>query len=263
MKMSKILININNLNEIEEYEKIGITNFLFAIENFSIGYKTFPLESIPSSAYVLINRVLDCEAVDNLESIKEEILRFKGIIYEDVAVYNLFKDEDIELIWFQNHFTTNYASINYYLKNGVDSAVISNEITENEILEILDKSLKPLVINILSKNQIMYSRRTLLTNFNKHNNLTDYNNMILKENATSSRFLAQESEYGTVIYNDEYFNYTHILKNIDATKIKFNLILNQDLKPSKIDAILKGEPFGNDGFLNKKTVYRMSEYNDR
>ena len=77
MKMSKILININNLNEIEEYEKIGITNFLFAIENFSIGYKTFPLESIPSSAYVLINRVLDCEAVDNLESIKEEILRFK------------------------------------------------------------------------------------------------------------------------------------------------------------------------------------------
>ena len=36
MKTDKIIININNLNEIDEYKKIGITNFLFAIEKFSI-----------------------------------------------------------------------------------------------------------------------------------------------------------------------------------------------------------------------------------
>ena len=30
-----------------------------------------------------------------------------------------------------------------------------------------------------------------------------------------------------------------------------------------IEEILNGASFGNDGFLNKKTVYKMSEYNDR
>lgn len=261
--MSKILININNLSEIEEYKKIGITNFLFAIEDFSIGYKTFKLNAIPDDSYILINRVLDTTSVDKLSSIKDEILRFKGIIFEDLAVLNIFKDESIELIWFQNHFTTNYESINYYLEHGCASSVISNEITEGEILEILEKSTKPLVLNILGKNQIMYSRRTLLTNFNKHNNLGDYNDMKLNVLGTNNEFFARENEYGTVIYNNEYFNYVQLMARVRDEDIKFYLILNQDLSSDKINDILNGESFGNDGFLNKKTVYRMSEYNDR
>lgn len=263
MKMSKILININNLNEIEEYKKIGITNFLFAVELFSIGYKTHTLSDIPYTAYLLINRVLDCEAVDEIKKLKDELLKYKGIIFEDLAIYNMFKDENIELIWYQNHFQTNYASINYYLNHGCTSAVISNEITESEILDIVASSSKPLVLTILAKNQIMYSRRHLLTNFNKHNNLENYNDMILEEKATSSHFRAKENEFGTIIYNDEYFNYVPLMQKVDDEKVKFYLILNQNLKIDEIKEILEGKPFGSSGFLNKKTVYRMSEYNDR
>ncbi|MCH5166366.1 MAG: U32 family peptidase [Erysipelotrichales bacterium] len=261
--MSKILVNINKLEEIEEYKKIGITNFLFAIEGFSIGYKTFALSDIPEFSYLLINRVLDTSSVDKLASLKDEIKRFKGIIYEDIAVYQLFKNEDIELIWFQNHFTTNYASINYWLNSGCISAVISNEITESEINEIFEKSNKPLILNILGKNQIMYSRRKLLTNFNTYNNLSDYNNMTLLEPITNNKFKASESDYGTVISDSEYFNYVPLMNTIDDTKIKYYLILNQDLSVIDIKEILEGKEFGNTGFLNKKTVYRMSEYNDR
>lgn len=261
--MSKVLININNLNETLEYKKIGISNFLFALEGFSIGYKSFKLEDIPNDAYILINRVLDCKDVDNLLNIKEYLLKFKGIIYEDAAVYNIFKEESIELIWYQNHFGTNYASINYFLKNGVKSAVISNELTKEEILTILDKSISPLVLNILGKNQIMYSRRTLLTNFNKKNNLDDLNDMTLDTVGNDTTFESHESVYGTVITNSEYFNYVPLMECVDDDKIYFYLILNNDLNPADIEEILNGKPFGNDGFLNKKTVYRMSEYNDR
>ena len=263
MKMSKILININNLSEIEEYKKIGITNFLFAVDRFSIGYKTYSLHDIPYSSYLLINRVLDCEGVDEIKELKSELLKYKGIVFEDLAIYNIFNGEDIELIWYQNHFATNSESINYYLNNGCTSAVISNEITKTEILDIIKSSSKPLVLTILAKNQIMYSRRHLLTNFNNHDNLENYNVMVLKENITQSRFRARESEFGTIILNDEYFNYVSLMQKLDDNQIKFYLILNQDIKPSELKEILEGKVFGNRGFLDKKTVYRMSEYNDR
>ena len=206
---------------------------------------------------------MDTHTVDNLIKIKDKIKKFKGIIYEDVAVYNIFKDESLELIWFQNHFATNYLSINYWLEHGCTSAVISNEITKEEIKEIVDNSSKPLVLNILGKNQIMYSRRKLLTNFNTFNALDNYNDMCLYEPITKNSFRARESEFGTIIMNDEYFNYVSLMKEINDDKIKYYLILNQDLSIFDISSIINGNSFGNSGFLNKKTVYRMSEYDDR
>ena len=140
MKMSKILININNLSEIEEYKKVGITNFLFAVNNFSIGYNSFNLCDIPDDAYVYLNRVMDTKTIDELKSIKDKFLRFKGIIFEDLGVFNIFKDTGIPLIWNQAHFAVNYNSINFHLKNGCTSAVISNEITKEEIDEIINNS---------------------------------------------------------------------------------------------------------------------------
>lgn len=261
--MSKVLININQISEIEEYKKIGISNFLFAVQNYSIGYKSFALKDIPNESYIFINRVFDCALVDSLKEIKEEFKRFKGIIYEDIAVFNIFKDTDLELIWYQNHFQTNYESINFWLQNGCNSCVISNEITESEIMNIIAKTTKPLVLNVLAKNQIMYSRRTLLTNFNKYNNLDNYNDMSLEESNTNNTFFARENESGTIIYNNTYFNYVPLMKHIDENKIKFYLVMNLDLEPKGIQEIFEGKEFGNDGFLNKKTVYRMSEYNDR
>lgn len=260
MLMSRLLININDLKEISEYEKIGITNFLFAVDKLSIGYTSFALDQIPDNSYLLINRVLDNESVIYLKSIMNQMNRFKGIIYEDIAVFNLFSDSHLELIWFQNHFTTNYQSINFWLSKGVDSAVISNELTEVEIDEIIASANKPLVLNVLGKNQIMYSRRTLLSNFNKKMNLTNVNDCVIDTKNNDTTFFIRESIYGTVIFNNEYFNYTHLMKKYNDS-VKFYLILNLDLDVDKIKSILEGSSFGNDGFLNKKTVYKMEEYN--
>lgn len=262
MKTSKILININNKNEIEEYKKIGITNFLFAIEEYSIGYKTFKLEEIPDDAYILINRVMDTKTIDSLKEKRNELKRFKGIIFEDLGVYNILKEEFDNLIWFQNHFTINHESINFWL-NKVDSAIIGNEITKEEIEEILSKSIKPLIFNVFGKNQIMYSRRTLLSNFNKYNNLDNYNDMTLDVHGTKNEFFARENEHGTIIYNNEYFNYIKFSESLNDEKIKFYLVMNLDLETDTIIDVINGLDLGNDGFLNKKTVYKMSEYNDR
>lgn len=259
MKMSKILININNLSEIEEYKEVGITNFLFAVKNFSIGYNSFDLGDIPDDSYVYLNRVMDTVAIDELKSIKDEFLRFKGIIFEDLGVFNIFKDTGIPLIWNQAHFAVNYNSINFHLKNGCTSAVISNEITKEEIDEIINNSIKPLILPIFGKNNIMYSRRTLLTNFNKHARLNDYNDMVLNEKITGNKFLARESEYGTYIFNNTYFNYISLMHKY-KNKVMFFLILNLDLSTSEIKDIVDGKSYGDNGFLDKKTVFKLEDY---
>ena len=262
MKKQKVLININNLDEINEYKKIGINNFLFALEGFSIGYNSFELNDIPKESFILINRVLDSKDIDNLKLIKDDLVKYKGIIFEDLGVYQIFKDSDIDLIWNQAHFGTNLSSINIWLDK-VSSAVISNEITKEEIIDIVNGVKKPVVFNVFGKNMIMYSRRTLLSNFNKYNELEKYNDMVLGENHTNNNFLVKESSYGSAFFNNEYFNYIEFSDSLNDDNIRFYLVLNLDLSVDKVIDVLNGESFGNDGFLNKRTVYRMSEYTDR
>lgn len=261
MKRSKILININNLDEIEKYKKIGIDNFLFAVDEFSIGYKTFALDDIPDGAILYINRVMDTKTMDDFKSIIPKLKRFSGVIFEDLGVFEVLKNTDIKLIWFQNHFTTNFASMNYYLHHGCTSAVISNEITESEIKTLIEQFKGKLIFNVLGKNNIMYSRRTLLSNFNKHEHLDDYNDMEL--HTKNNTFFAREDEYGTLIFNDEYFNYIPLANTLNEDDLMSYLILNLDLLPEEIDEIISGKEFGNQGFLHKKTVYKMSEYDDK
>lgn len=260
MKRNKILININSLDEIGYYKEIGISNFLFAVRDFSIGYKDFPLSDIPDNSYLLMNRLLDTNDILNLKNNRMYFTRFKGIIYEDAGVLNIFKDTNLELITFQNHFCTNHKTINFFTNHGATSAVISNEITSQEIKSIIEQVNKPLVFTILAKNQIMYSRRSLLTNFNKQYNIDNQENVIIKENISKNSFKVVESDKGTVLFNDEYFNYIDYAKTLDDKKVLYYLILNLDLDKYLIKEILENKEFGNHGFLDKKTVVKMKDY---
>ena len=260
MKKEKILINIENLNEIEDYKKIGINNFLFAVDYFSIGYNSFninEIKDVKGNIYILINRILNTSDVEKLKSMKNDFLNFKGMIFEDIAVYNIFRNDDIELIWNQSHFATNYSSINYWLEL-TNSSVISNELTKEEINEILNKSHKNLILNVFGKNPSMYSRRTLLTNFNNNFKLSDNKDVILKESITNNSFNAKESEFGTFIFNNTYFNYIPYLNEFNNDKILFYLIYPNGLNFNEISKYINGEVNNtNDGFLNKKTIYKL------
>ena len=260
MKKEKILINIENLDDIVEYKKIGINNFLFAVNEFSIGYKSFELDDIlnvDGNRFLYINRILNNEDVNKLKELIDKILLFDGIIFEDIAVYNIFKDKDINLIWNQSHFATNYSSINHWCEL-VNSAVISNEITELEIKDILSKCNKKLVLNVFGKNPVMYSRRTLLSNFNKNFNLNNKDEVILGESITNNSFLAKESKYGTYLLNNKYFNIIPYLNEIDDNKILYYLIYPNELEYNDVLEYINGKNDNcDDGFWNKKTIYKL------
>ena len=263
MKKDKILINIENLSDIEEYKKIGINNFLFAVDNFSIGYKTFDINSlinIKENKYLLINKIFNTEDINEFKKIIPLLNKFNGIIFEDIGVYHLLKDANLNLIWNQSHFATNYSSINYWL-DLTNSAVISNELTKEEVKEIIDKSNKKVILNVFGKNNIMYSRRTLLTNFNKYFKLKTNKEIILKENISNCEFRMLENESGTFTFDNNYFNIIDYIKYFNDNNILFYLIYPFGLSTLEIKDIIENNSTikYNDGFMNKKTIYKLGD----
>ena len=130
IKNNKLLVRINNLSEIEEYKKVGISNFLFPLKGYSIGYNSFTLDELKDlniNVYLLVNRVFENKDCDSFRTLKDKLSFASGIFYEDIAVYQILKDTNINLIWNQAHFVTNSHSINVWLDK-VYSVCLSNEL---------------------------------------------------------------------------------------------------------------------------------------
>ena len=93
--LNKLLVRINNINELNELKEKGINNFLFPLDGFSIGYNTFKIKEIKDldvNIYLLVNRVFDNDTLNNWNSIKKELTFAKGIFFEDIAVYMTTKN---------------------------------------------------------------------------------------------------------------------------------------------------------------------------
>lgn len=265
MNPNKFLVTITDIKDIDIYKKARVTNFLFPLKDFCVGFpNTFSLEQI-ESGYIYINRILDTKAYQDLKRLLKKIKNnIKGIVFEDFGVITIAKELQLtqQLILYQTHFATNYESINENL-NYVDSVVIGTDITKEEIDEILKHTKKPLVYVLYSLIPAMYSRRTLLSNFTEEFNIEPTNNLDLEEQISKKKFQAVENDFGTILYHDKYLN--AICHSVDDDKILFYFInplfKSKEEKISLIEDLTKRnqkESIDEDmGFLNTKTVYRL------
>ncbi len=263
--ISKILLYVDDVQYIEEYRKAGVLAFLFALDGYCVGYNTYSLEEINkidvSNKYVLLNRVLDCNDIDKLKEILPK-LKCKGLVYEDIGVYNLVKELglDFEMIFYQNHFGTNARSINFWL-NRVDSVFVSNEITYDEIKEIVNKASKSVVLHLYGYNQVMYSRRLLLSNWSEEFGIPKKNTNVIEDQATHVKFRAIENEYGTVMYSEKIFNGSRLL---DLDNVKYFYVNSMLIKHENLMKFLCGNGEKTDenedfGFLDRETIYKLKE----
>ena len=256
---SNILISINKITDIDKYAKVGINTFLFALDGFCAGYEnTFDVETINQypNSYVLINRILDCESIDALKKILPQ-LQVKGIVYEDVGVFNIVKNAgyNFELIFFQNHFGTNKKSINFWLKQGVESVFVSNELTMAEIESITKEASKPVVVQVLGYNQVMYSRRSLLSNYHDNFQLPRKYVGIIDEISSHVKFRVLENAYGTVVFSEKVFNGLELQK---LNNVKYFYINTNFLTVDEVLGYLEGSNTDCDqGFLNKKALFKL------
>ena len=253
--INKILIKIDDLKNIEEYKKIGITNFLFAINDFSLSDNCFNIEELSKldvNIYLDLNRIINTTEIEKLKKIKNQLNFASGILFEDLGIYQVLKDSKIALIWNQKHFVINSTSINFWLDR-VDSAVLSNELTKDEIEFILQKVNKPVILPVYGYNQAMYTKRKLLTFFNQAKGIELIKDAKLMIN--DDGFMIKEINDETVFSYHKPFNYLSYIKELPADKIKLYLI-DAPLSPS--DIINENHPL-TEHFLINKTIYKLEE----
>ncbi len=262
MKRSKILLNISNLSDLEEYKKLGISNFLFPLEGYSIGYETFTFEEIEKSnteCYVLINRVLtdaDIDAFMKLVIPKN----VRGFIIEDIGLYYSLKESNYELIGFQNHLNNNKNTIEYWL-NRFDSMVLSTDITLNEIREILEHISKPVIFSTFGYPMIMYSCRNLISNYSTYHELEPSKSLDIDVLNSEVKFHLEESKCGTAVFVKDLLDARSEADSLDEAKIKFYLFDTNRIDAEVVKKAICGEDIEgtSKGFLYTKTIYKVGD----
>ena len=265
--INKLLYIVNNKEIIEDLKKVGVKNFLFPLKDFCVGFNnTYDFDEIENESFIFINRILDNESLDLLEKkLNDNKDKIKGIVYDDFGVLYLINKLKLNVITinYQNHFGTNYQSINENLKYN-DSVVVSTDITKKEIEEILKKVEKEVCIFLFGLIPVMYSRRTLLTNFSKEFNIPTKNNVLIDEKISKNKFIMVENEFGTVGYQRNYYDGLELL-NLENIKYflvnplflsdKEQIQLISDIKNKKLTLNIPNDK----GFLYKETIYKLKE----
>lgn len=259
MKMPNFLVLVT---EEIKLEKKGKVNYLFPLKDYCVGFtKEFSLEEINmSDSYVYLNRILDTKSIENFQKLLPNLPRnIKGIVFEDLGIYELIKETTLEKILYASHANCSIKTINAYLEK-MDSVVISPDITEEETKEILKNAKKPVIVYGLGHLPYMYSRRTLNSNYANHFHYQPSSVLELKESITKMPFFAVENHLGTVLYDKKIYNASSLQKE---KNIKFILInpfqTNLSLEEALTFFLENIGPEFTTGFLHQKTIYRLKQ----
>lgn len=257
---SKYLFTVTNLNLIDKLKGEGINHFVYPLSFFCVGIpSTFEIADIKeNNSYLFINEILDTKKADMLNEILHNLSsNIKGIIFDDIGVIEMTKDLNLEKILFLNHFNTNSSSINYYL-DYVDSVVVSTDITEEEIDEIISKAKKALTLFTFGLVSGMYSRRKLLKNYADYHKINAENSKILK--IDDKKLLAYENDEGTVLYHYPYYNALRFLKKKAKYYFFFPIFLEEKDLMNLINSDVESVEYDY-GFLDTKTIYKIKSDN--
>lgn len=251
----KKLVTVTNREIIDDLRRDANITLVYPLKSFCVGYEVeFDISEIDD--YVLVNRILDDNDLDKLESILNSS-NIKGIVFDDLGIIDIVANLDITKILLLDHLATNTKSINYYLEY-VDSVVVSNDLTEEEIRNIVANVSKPLVINVFGLKTLMYSRRLLLSNYEMYHNLKE--ERIVDANIEDKYFKIVENDYGTLFYAKNYYNALCLLNLdnvlffwynpifLDNEKI-IKLVLDNDITDINSELL----------FLDKKTYYKVGD----
>lgn len=234
--------------------------------------------------YLALDKNIFNEDLSLLEEVLTKIDNYniKGIIFYDLAVLSISKRLGIKtpLIWGQNFLVTNYKTCDFYEKQNVKKAIVSAEITIDEIEEIAKNTNLELLVNVFGYRLMAISKRKLVTNYFDY--LDEKNdkkiNYIIEKN---DKYPIIENDIGTKIYTKDVLCGIRYLKRLKEAGVKYIILEDTFLKDDEFDKVrkvfetvinkdlneeelLKEEnkikeiiPNISLLFLNKKTIYKV------
>lgn len=287
-------IIVKPIKEIKEYIEHGINTFLLPLEDYSVEYDTFySLDEIkeiiknnPSiNVFVNMNKNIMNEEIESVKEIMKELnsLNISGIFFYDSALIKIKEDLglNINLVWAQTHMVANYNSCNYYYDKGVKYALLSKEITKDEIIEIINKSKITAIVELFTKPSIAFSKRKLVSHYFENYDMTKNEILSVNEKISNTNLIVKENNDGVVFKKNSILNGFYILDDLIVSGLEY-ILVNEDFIEHDIfmkiidninyyisnynnidkDKFLEEQIklFGEDsGFFFKKTIYRVKK----
>ena len=218
----KLLIETIN-NNFNDYKCDG---FILSLADYSVqSIKYYTLDEIKDitnncdkEIFIKINKNMFNKDIDKLKEILIELdkIGVSGVFFYDLALLEIKKELDlnIDLIWDQTHMVNNYRTCDFYYDMGVKYALLSKEITLDEIKEIINKSKINCMVEVVSIPSIAYSRRKLLTSYFKSINKDYKDHLEIEEKISNHKYMVRESNNGTSFYDNSIMNGTGIIKEL-------------------------------------------------
>ena len=278
----KILTYPKNIDEINKTKDL-VDGFIIGIKDMSVNANMYIedlniLKNINKDIFICLNKNMHNGDLDKLKEILIELNKYniKGVLYYDVAVLSLYKSLDLnyDLVWAQEHLTTNLSTINYWNDFGVNYTYLSSDITEDEIIEISKSTKSKLIVNLFGYLPMFVSKRHIVKNYLEYFKLDDNSsvNYMTKESKT---YPIIDNNTGTSVYSANILNGITTSLNIDVDYIVLNSF---DIELDKFISVIEmfrsvnsdnateyeekiNNMFSNvdNGFLNTKTIYKVKK----
>lgn len=253
---SKYFVIPNN----KKYKKVSEVNFLFPLKGFNVGKPClFTIDELPIDSYIYINRLLDEEGLTKLDSIlANNINKIKGVFFEDLGVLELIKEKKypFETIYYPSHALCSEATCQRFLKE-CNYVVLSSDIKYEDIAKFHDLSHIGSVI--FTKLPFMYSRRSLVSNYQKVHDLDITSKLVVSNKSSQDELVFDENEYGTLVYDSTFYDGRELLDlNMSFYIIDFSYLDIVDYEEWFNNYILKrGIIDGTTGFLHREMIVKL------
>lgn len=281
----KLLVEFNKKEEINNY----CDGVILALKDYAVmGKYYYTLEEIEEiiaknkdkEIFVSLNKNFFNEDIEGLKEVlkKLEKMNIKGIFFYDLAILQLKKELNLKipLVWNQTFMVNNYMTCNYYYEKGVKYALLSKEITLDEIKEIIKNSTLECMVEVLSYPSVAFSKRKLLTNYYKDLGKDKNEELLIEDRASKNKLLVKEEKDGTAFYKDSLTNGTGIIKELYDVGCSYIIMRNDMERDFELllkdtynylnnkclddNYILKYKKLGEDtNFFFNKTIYKVKK----
>lgn len=230
---------MNDFYVIPNNKDVVFNNLILPLKDYSIGFDVYYTVSEINSLSrklnisVIINKFLHKEDIKNITNIinELEIDNIKYIFVEDLGLVSLLDNDKVVVS--QNHIINNYDSINYFKSLGYSNILVNNDLTINELKEIISKTSSNLFMYFISKNNLMYSKRRLLTAFSNYKNSDISKKEVITEKVSNHKLIIKEEKCGTCIFNKRIFAGNKYISELSSVNKIVNLS-NMDEFETKI-----------------------------
>jgi collagenase-like PrtC family protease len=272
--MSKIYIPLPKKEDLDKYDVDG---FFIGIKNYSYGFNNLIsldelndyINKSNKEIFITFNRLYYNNEIEDLKKLISELIKLNitGIGFSDIGVLNILNELNYngKVLWFSTHLGTNSRTIKFLSKRNVDLFLLSNEITKDEIIKIKNNSNELVGCTLYGHLNMATSSRKLLTNYFEYINKSKEKDIYtIKDKIKDEEYIVTEG-FNTDFYTKRILNgikyYNELSSIIDFIYLDDYMIDSKDfiniVKSFKSNEVIDSDYLG---FLEKKTVYKVEDY---